>query len=344
MKTKAAVLYEIGKPLVIEEIEIPALKEGQVLVKVFYSGVCHTQLHEIKGNRGPDKYLPHLLGHEASGIVEEIGEGVTKVKKGDYVILTWMKGNGKEVGSTKYKGKNGNEINSGAITTFSEKTIVSENRLIKADSRTPPNIAALLGCAVPTGMGMVFNLLEDDLGKSIAIFGIGGIGSNSILAAKSRNYNPIIAVDIHKNKLKHAKELGATHLINAKEEDVFGKIMEITKDGADFSIEAIGNIKTMELAFKSVKKGGKTIIAGNARKGEIMSIDPSELNMGKKLLGTWGGETNTDKDIPMYEKMYLRGELPLDKLITKVYRLEQINEAFEDLEKGELCRALIDFT
>lgn len=344
MKTKAAVLYEIGKPLVIEEIEIPELKEGQVLVKILYSGVCHTQLHEIQGTKGPDKYLPHLLGHEGSGIVEEVGEGVTKVKKGDYVILSWIKGIGKEAGSTKYKGKDGNEINSGAVTTFSERTIVSENRLIKADSKTPADIAALLGCAVPTGMGMVFNLLDNEPGKSIVVFGIGGIGSNSILAAKSRNYNPIIAVDIHENKLEHAKELGATHTINAKNEDVLMKISEITKDGVDFSIEAIGNTKTMEMAFKSLKKGGKTVVAGNAGKGKIMSIDPSDLNMGKKLLGTWGGETNTDRDIPMYEKMYLNGELPLSKLITKVYKLENINEAFQDLERGELCRALIDFT
>ena len=156
MKTKAAVLYETNKPLVIEEVEIPKLKDGQVLVKVLFSGVCGSQLNEIKGLKGEDKYLPHLLGHEGSGIVEEVGSKVTKVKKGDYVVLCWIKGSGLDAPSCQYT-KDNIKINSGAITTFNQYSIISENRLFKIPKEVPPYVAALLGCAIPTGAGIIKN-------------------------------------------------------------------------------------------------------------------------------------------------------------------------------------------
>ncbi len=341
MKTKAAVLYETEKPLRIEEIEIPELKEGQVLVKVLYSGVCHSQLNEIKGLKGNDPYLPHLLGHEGSGIVESLGGGVTKVKQGDYVVMTWIKGSGIDAPSTIYR-LNGKNINSGAITTFSERSVISEDRLVKITEKIPGDIAALLGCAVPTGMGMVFNNLEEDPDKTIAVYGVGGVGSSSLIAAKSRGYKQIITIDIHDHKLEKAVELGATHTINARNENVIEAVKRITEGvGVDYAIESSGVKEIMETAFESLRNNGKAIIAGNAKAGTKISIEIAGLNQGKKLLGTWGGETVPDRDIPMYEGLYLERKLPLDKLVTKTYRLEEVNHALDDLKKGELCRGLI---
>ncbi len=348
MKTKAAILYEQNKPLLIEEVEIPELRNGQVLVRMLCSGVCHTQLHEIKGEKGYDPYLPHLLGHEGSGLIEEVGEGVTKVKKGDYVAMTWMQGKGINAQGSKYK-IGDKEINSGAITTFSYMAVVSENRLVKIDKKTPPDIAALLGCAVSTGVGMIENYFDEDKNKTIAIYGIGGIGSCALLGAKNRGYNKIIAVDIKKNKLDHALELGATHVINSLEKNPVEAIKEITQGkGVDYAVESSAVGKVMESAYESLAAGGSLVIAGNAPKGTKIAIDTVGLNQGKKIFGTWGGylspnNVEPDKNIPRYEKMYHEGKLSLKKLITEVYNLNEINQAFDDLKEGRLCRALIRF-
>lgn len=343
MITKAAVLYEIGEPLVIEELQIPELQRGQVLVKLLYGGVCHSQLNEIKGFKGEDKYIPHTLGHEGSGVIEKIGPGVTKVREGDYVVLSWIKGPGLDAPSSHYiNSKNGKKINSGAISTFSQFAIISENRLIKISTKLPPDKAALLGCAVPTGAGIVRNTLKAKEGETIAVFGIGGIGSSAVLAADLMKCSKIIAVDIHEHKLKLAEELGATHTINSKRDDVVASIKHITGGiGVDYAIEATGVKEAMELAFSSIKDLGTAVIAGNLKHGEKICIDPFDLIKGKKLLGTWGGETKPERDIPLYAEMYLSGKLRLDKLITTKYGLEDINDAFADLENGKVMRALI---
>ncbi len=343
MKTRAAVLYETGKKLEIEEVEIPELRKGEALVKILYAGVCHSQLNEVRGFKGQDNYLPHLIGHEGSGIVEMIGEGVEKVKVGDYVALTWIKGKGLDAPGIQYK-FNGKAINAGQVAIFSERAVVAESRLVPIRSETPADIAALLGCAVPTGAGMVFNLIDNVPNKSIAIYGVGGVGSSALLAAKSRGYSPIIAVDVHDNKLSHALDLGADYSINSREKDPMEEIMRITgKKGVDFAIESSGIPKVMELAFHSLAHKGKAVIAGNAKKGETITIDPAHLNQGKKLLGTWGGETDPDREIPLYEKLYQERKLPLEKLISATYSLDQINIAFTDLEEGKNCRSLIKF-
>lgn len=362
MKTKAAVLYEIDKPLVIEELELPPLKEGQVLVKILFSGICHSQINEIKGLKGEDKYLPHLLGHEGSGIVEEVGEGVTKVKKGDYVVLSWIKGEGLNNPSSQYL-KDDLIINSGAITTFNQLSVISENRIFKIPHEVPPKVAALLGCAIPTGAGIIKNELklrrdenessenesnengsnESEESKSIAIFGIGGIGLSALLYAASLNCKKIIAVDINEKKLEFAKELGATKVINPVQEDPIEQIKELTAGkGVDYSVESSGVRKVMETAFSAINDQGTTIIAGNLKFGEKIAIDPFDLIKGKKIFGTWGGKTKPDEDIVYYAERYLQGELKLEKLISKVYPLDEINEAVKDLEEGKVIRALID--
>ena len=294
------------------------------------------------GIKGPDRYLPHCVGHEASGIVHEIGPGVTKVKKGDYVALTWIKGNGLDVPSCTYS-KDDITINSGAITTFNEFSVISENRIVKASNDISPDIVALLGCAVPTGAGMVKNSLSMKPENTLVVFGVGGVGLSAILFANAIDCSNIIAVDIDDKKLKLANEFGAMHIINSKKEDPITRIKELTDNkGVDFAIESSGVKEAMETAFDVITNSGVAVIAGNIRIGRKICIDPYNLIKGKKIIGTWGGETKPDEDIPFYEKLYLDGKLKLDKLITNVYKLEEINKAFEAIEKNKvLGRALI---
>lgn len=340
MKTRAAVLYEQHKPMVVEELETPELGRGQVLVKVLYSGVCQTQLNELKGVKGPDRFLPHLLGHEASGVVEEVGPGVSRVGPGDYVVLSWIKGPGLEASSSQYS-LGDKKINSGAITTFSTFSVVSENRVTKIPSEVPADVAALLGCAVLTGAGMVKNTLKVGLGSSIAVFGLGGVGLSAVLYASSVGCQRIIGVDVKGQKLELARKLGATDVINSAEEPALQKILGMTGTGVDFALESSGVKEAMELSFEAIKPGGTAVLAGNIKKGDKICIDPYGLINGKKILGTWGGETQTDEDIPFYAGQYLAGKLRLEKLITHIFTLDQVNEAFAELGKGNVGRALL---
>ena len=341
--TLAAVLFTPNKPLVIMDVAIPPLKPGQVLVDISFSGVCHSQLLEIRGKRGEDRFLPHTLGHEGSGIVRDVGPEVTKVRTGDHVVLSWIKGSGRDVPSTLYESEKG-PINSGAISTFMQTTVVSENRITPISKKIPLKEAALLGCAIPTGSGIILNSIEFHPGNTIAIFGVGGIGMSSILAANLMHASKIIAIDILDKKLQTAMDLGATHLINSKKENVVTQIQKITGGiGVDYAVEAVGKTETMEIAFKSVRdKGGICVLAGNLPHGEKILLDPFDFIKGKKIIGTWGGETYPDRDIPLYVELYLAGKLDLKKLITHDFDLGQINDAFNELEKGNVGRALIN--
>lgn len=334
MKTKAAVLFHPGKLLHVEEIEIPQLRAGQVLVRMLASGICRAQLNEVRGWKGEDKYLPHLLGHEGAGVVEEIGKGVTKVKKGDYVVTSWIKGRGMEGGGTEYKSGE-ITVHAGPITTFGGRSVISENRLVKVSSQVPPHIAALLGCAVPTGAGIINHTLKVEKGSSIAIFGAGGVGASAILAAKIRGCKVILAVDISEDKLRFARSLGATDAV------LFD---ELKFQAVDYAIEASGNKHAMEKAIEAVNDHGQVVIAGNLKKGEKISLDPFELIKGKKIMGTWGGESDIDRDIPLYAKAYLDGKMKIDRLLSKRIKLEKTNEALTLMEKNQLLgRVVIDY-
>ena len=345
MKTKAAILYQINKPLQIEELTIPKLKTGQVLVKIAYSGVCHSQLNEIRGLKGEDKYLPHTLGHEGSGIVETVGSGVGKVKPGDHVVLTWINCDGLDVPSTIYQRSNGSVVNSGAISTFMEYAVISENRLIAIPKEMPLREASLLGCAVPTGAGIVMNIARVRPSSSVAVFGVGGIGLSAVMASSLMNATMIIAIDVFEHKLEQARQLGATHLINARQQDPLSTILEITGGrGVDYAIEAAGRREAMETAFQVVRdNGGLCVLAGDLPHGERISLDPFDLVRGKRIVGTWGGETQPERDIPRYVDLYLAGKLKLDELITHRFRLEDINVAFHALDKGDVARAIVEF-
>ncbi len=341
-QTRGAVLFRTGEPLRLLTLTIPELKPGQVLVDIAFSGVCGSQLLEVRGKRGPDRFLPHTLGHEGSGTVLEVGEGVTKVRPGDHVVLCWIKGSGAHVPSTVYESSEG-PVNSGAISTFLKHAVTCESRVIPISPAVPFREAALLGCAIPTGAGMVLNTAGVRPGSSVAVFGVGGIGLSSVLAAGLVNARPIIAVDVFDHKLEQSKHVGATHLINARQCDPSAEILNVTgKQGLDFAIEAAGLKETIEIAFRSVRSGGGLcVVAGNLPHGERICLDPFDLILGKRIVGSWGGETEPDRDIPMYADLYLAGKLRLDSLITHSYRLEEINQALSDLEGGKVGRALI---
>lgn len=344
MKTLAAVLSDINKDLSVEELEIPELKPGQVLVKVAYSGICHSQLNEIKGLKGEDRFLPHTLGHEGSGIIESVSRGVQKVKPGDRVVLTWIKGEGADIPASQYKRDKGAIVNSGAISTFLTRAVISENRVVKVRDDMPLKEAALLGCAIPTGAGIIMNTARVFPGASVAIFGLGGIGLSALLAAKLAGASVIIAVDVIDAKLEHARALGATHALNPMKEDILPAISSVTSGkGVDFAVESAGRKEVMENAFRSVRdSGGLCVIAGNLPYGGTISISPFDLIKGKRIAGTWGGETKPDKDIPAYAGHYLSGKLRIEKLIAHVYGLRDINKAFIDLTEGRSGRILLD--
>jgi S-(hydroxymethyl)glutathione dehydrogenase/alcohol dehydrogenase len=340
--TTAAVLAELGAPLRIIELGVPELKQGQVLVQVAYSGLCHSQLHEIRGRKGPDKFLPHTLGHEGAGIVIATGAGVCKVAVGDHVVLTWIKGLGADVSSSKYRSSEG-VINSGAISTFTQYAVVSENRVVPINKDMPLRTAALLGCAFPTGGGIVNNTVRIQPGQSIAVFGVGGIGLSAIIAAVALGASPVIAIDVHQQKLEQALTFGATHIIDAVAQDPVAAILDITSGrGVDVAVEAAGRIGTIESAYKSVRmRGGLCIVAGNVPHGEKISIDPFDLINGRGIVGSWGGDTDPDRDIPLYVEQYMRGDLPLDRLISHEFSLGAIDHAFSLLEQGQVMRAII---
>lgn len=341
---RAAVLHQINTPLTVEVLERPSPEGGQILVKMAASGICHTQLHEIRGRKGEDKYLPHLLGHEGAGVVVAVGSEVKKVVPGDHVIVSWIKGSGLDAPGVKYR-LGDQVINAGPVAVFADFTLVPENRVTAISKDMPLEVAAIIGCAFATGAGMVFNTAGVKPGEKIAVFGVGGIGMSAIVAAKAAGASEIIAIDVVPAKLKLAQDFGATSIIDASVSDPLKEIYTLTGGtGVDYAIEAIGLKKTMEEAHRSVKVGGgKAILAGNVIYGETIAIDPYDLIRGRELMGTWGGETKPDRDFQRYVKMYLEEKLPLCKLISHRYGLEEINYAFSDLEKGKVTRAILVF-
>ena len=343
---KAAVLTHPNKPLaIVTGVECHKPGVGQVLVKLAFSGGCHSQLMEVRGRRGPDAYLPHLLGHEGSGEVVEIGDGVNKVRPGDLVILGWIKGSGLENGGVQYHCDCLPEtINAGCVTTFNEYALVSENRVVPLPPGVPLDIAVLFGCAVPTGAGIITNDLRPTAGSSVAVFGLGGIGMSALMATMLFQCTKVIAVDVSADKLALAHSFGATHTIDASTSDPVSEIQSLTDGlGVDYAVEASGQVKVIEQAFKSIRRGGGVcVFATHPEKGNTISIDPYELICGKQIRGSWGGSSNPDRDIPMFAKLYLEGKLPLEKLITKRYRLDDVNEALDDLENRRIGRPLIE--
>lgn len=340
---RAAVLRELGAPLAIEELSVPDPAHGQVLVRVRASGVCHTQVLEARGKRGPDRFLPHTLGHEGAGVVLAVGPGVTRAAVGDHVILSWMKGKGIDAAPPLYR-RGDERVNAGPITTFQELAVVAENRVTPIRKDVPFAEAALVGCAVATGAGSVFNTARVVPGSAVVVFGAGGIGLCAIQAAALAHASRVIAVDVHEKKLALARAFGATDLVDARSRDPVAAVLELTAGkGADYALEAAGRRETMEQAFRAVRRGGgKTVLIGNLPSGTTIAIDPFELIAGKSLVGSWGGDTDTERDFPRYVELFMQGKLKLGELITHRLPLERVNDALELLERGEAGRVVIE--
>lgn len=342
MQTIAAVLEQVNQPLVLAELEIPELKPGQVLVEVAFAGVCHTQLLECFGARGPDPYVPHCLGHEGSGTVLQVGAAVTKCRAGDRVALSWIKGTGADVPGTVYHW-NGRAVNAGGVTTFARHTVVSENRVTVIPATLDLRDAALLGCAVATGVGAVLNTAAIRPGQSLAVFGTGGVGLCAIAGAALAGAQPIIAIDVSEDRLRVAQQLGATHTILAGEQDPVAAVQRICPGGVDCAVEVSGRCEVMVQALRAVRRqGGTAVVVGNAPHGATMAVDPRELNQGKRLLGTWGGDNQPDQDFPRYSRLIQSGRLNLAPLRSAPFALRQINDALAALAQRQVARPLID--
>ncbi len=340
---RAAILTAQHVPLTVDTVSLPpVLDTGQVLVKVLYSGICGSQLGEIDGVKGEDPYLPHLLGHEGSGKVLQTGPGTRSVEEGDKVVLHWKKGKGIEAPTPVYTWS-GKPLNAGSITTFNEYAVVSENRLTVIPDDFDIKTAALFGCAVTTGFGVISNNAQLKLGDSIAVIGTGGVGLSIVQGAALTSAYPIIAVDLYDKKLELAEKYGATHLINSSKKNIEEEIRNILgTEGLDVTVENTGSPDLIALSYELTKPQGKTILVGVPKVGSNISIYSLPLHFGKTITGSHGGESNPTEDIPKYIRLCQAGKLDLSRMISDTFTLDEINEAIQKIRSGEIAgRCLI---
>ena len=339
---KAAILTESRKPLIVDEIAFPeTLDVGQVLVKVLYSTICGAQINEIAAAKGPDRFLPHLLGHEASALVLETGPGVTTVKAGDTVVMHWRPSQGIQSPTPAYRW-NGQKVNAGWVTTFNVHAIVSENRLTVISADYDLKVAPLLGCAVTTAVGVINNDAKVKIGESVAVFGAGGVGLNVVQFANMVGAYPIIAVDILDNKLEMAKRLGATHCINSRKVgDLDAELRNIAgAKGVDKVVETTGVKSVIELAYNVTHPDGACVLVGVPTEKVTISTLPIHFN--KVLTGSHGGDCVPDIDIPRIVRLNQSGRLSFDGIITHEFSLDDINTALDLVRSGEAGRVLIN--
>lgn len=365
LKTKAAVLYGPNETLRVEEVTIDDPQEYEVRVKLAATGLCHSDLHVLRA--AVPSPFPIVLGHEGAGIVDRVGHGVTSVKTGDHVVLPVIFTCGKcrycvegqpalcsEVlpahlmgtlpGGGKRLHRNSQDLHVFySQGSFAEYVVVHERSAVKVRDDVPLETACLFSCGVTTGLGSVINRAGLRSGESIVVYGCGGVGLSCIMGAKLAGAGKIVAVDILDSKLEMAKEMGADFLINAAREDPQQKVAEITGGGADYAIESVGNVKTMVQAFGSIHTAGTCVLVGAAPMLDILGLFPYEFLLGKTLKGSLLGNVRTSIDVPRYVEMYMEGKIPVQKLISRYFRLEQINEAIEAVERGDVVRAVIRF-
>ena len=330
---KAAVLEKINAPLAIREVIPTDLKVGQVLVKVLASGLCGAQLHEIKGHRGNAKFLPHLMGHEGCGIVKEIGPGVTTVEEGDKVVMHWRPGSGIESEFPQYI-LGDKTISSGKCTTLSEESIVSENRVTKVPSDTPPVLAAMLGCSLTSALGIIDNECDLKFGESVAVIGCGGVGLNLIQAAKMRSAFPIYGVDVNDKMFELSIDMGA---------DVFSRDMSNVSK-VDVILDTTGNCSVITKAFDLLAPSGRLIMVGQPQPDANLNIlNPLSFfdGQGKSVRASQGGGTKPEIDIPRYVALANKGIIDYETLHTDTFTLDEINEAFDLLKSGNAGRIII---
>ena len=341
---KAVILEKINEPLIVEEIKLTPLNVGQVLVKNIVSGLCGSQLLEIGGYKGNTKFVPHLLGHEGCGIVQETGLGVTRVKPGNKVVLHWMKTEGIESPFPNYKYKE-KMITSGKVTTLSEYSIVSENRMTVVPDDTDPELCALLGCSLTTALGTINNEANVKLGESVMIIRCGGVGTNLIQGARLVGAFPIIACDEHENKATLCiKDLGADVFINPKKSISADAINALCPKGIDIIIDTTGDSDIISVSLQFLADNGRYIMIGHPSPDRKVYIDGHSFfgMKGRTLKTTVGGKTNPAEDIPRYVKLHKAGLLKINNIITHHYNIDNINEAVNTLKEGNCGRIIIN--
>lgn len=372
MLMKSAILRESGlskpysqsRPLAIETVELTPPGPLEVLVKIKAAGVCHSDLSAINGDR--PRPLPVALGHEASGVVEELGPGVEGLEKGDHVVMSFLpvcghcsycaegraslcepgyKANaaGSLLSGSKHIRLKGYDINHhSGVSAFSEYAVVSANSVVKITKDIDLTRAALFGCAVVTGVGAIFNTCAVRPGQSVAVIGLGGVGLAAVMGAVAAGAGEIVAIDLVQAKLDLATELGATKTFLASDPDIADKVREATGGGVQYAVEMAGSGKAFDLAYRITKRGGMTTTAGLANVNSKFEISPLPLvGEERTVKGSYMGSCVPSRDIPRYIDLYLKGKLPVDKLLSSTGSLEDINEAFDRLDRAEILRHLI---
>lgn len=374
MLTRAAVLHEMqrptpyanSKPLVIEEVNLADPGPGEVLVEMAGAGLCHSDLSTIDGSR--PRVMPMVMGHEASGIVREVGPGVHDLQPDDHVVFSFVPlcghcipcatgrpalcepGAAANTAGTLLSGRrpfssmSGQEINHHlGVAAFAEHTVVAQESLIKIDSQLPLGTAALFGCAVMTGVGAVVNTAKIEPGSSVAVFGLGGVGLSTVMGARAAGAETIFAIDLLPDKLERATQVGATHTINAGEEDPVQLIKDI-QDGVDYTFESVGNERVLQQAYAATKRGGTTITIGLPHPNKMFSVPAVSLVAEERTIkGSYMGSAVPRRDLPRFIAMYQAGLLPVDKLRSSTIQLDEINEAFDALATGTAVRQVITF-
>ena len=336
---RAAVLVAPNRPLEILELRFPELKDGQVLVRIIASGICRSQLMEAKGKRGEDKWLPHLLGHEGVGVVERIGPQVTKVKIGEKVIVGWIVGRGFSSAAPQFLTVNGIPINSGAATTFSEYSVVSENRVYMAPEGFPDEFLPLFGCALLTGGGIALNHFDEKLHKNLLVLGFGGVGSSAAVVLDSFKSTSMIILDESEARRNQARLMGFSQVYSMEEFESINRNNLIEK--FDLCVESAGTTGTIELGFSLLNKTGRLVFASHPESGARISIDPFEMINGKLIFGSFGGGSKPEDDIKTISKLLQESRLNLEYMLGTVFALEDVNQALEQLEMGQPGRPLI---
>jgi S-(hydroxymethyl)glutathione dehydrogenase/alcohol dehydrogenase len=343
--TLAAILVEQKQPLQIAEVSLPeVLDVGQVLVEFAYSGICGSQIGEIDGVKGPDKWLPHLLGHEASGEVLAVGAGVKHVNPGDTVVAHWRPSQGIEAPTPKYQWQ-GRTVNAGWVTTFNRHAVISENRLTAIPAGSDLRAAALYGCAITTGFGTIDNVAKVRLGETVVVFGAGGIGLNIVQAAKLAGAGKVVAVDRFDHRLALASCCGATHTVNGTSSDAWVELEEIFGSiGVDVFIDNTGNPDVISRGYDLVNSRGRVILVGVPSKGANTSFHTLPLHFGKGITGTTGGEAVPHSDIPRYMALAAARNINFDELVTEVAPLAGVNKLIDGMRSGRTAgRCLVDF-
>ncbi len=360
MKTKAAVLYGVNQPLVIEEVELDEPQTGEVLLKTSASGVCHSDLHFMEGKWMYP--LPAVLGHESAGVVEKVGPGVTNVKPGDRCVIAFVQSCGscercvtgrpnlcsdtqsqQRMGRLKVGGNPSMQF--AGMSAFADYQLVSANACVKVPDAVPMEVACLIGCSVMTGVGAVTNTVKLQVGQTVAVVGCGGVGLNIIQGAALAGASRIIAVDMLENKLAAAREFGATDVVDASSGDAVAQVQAMTGGGVDYAFEAIGLMKTAQQCFEMARRGGQAVIVGMLPLAEQLTIPNAGISfLGEKgIIGSYYGSTRQTYDMPWLMELYRQKRIKVDELISRRYTLDQINEAYAALKGGEVNRSVITF-